>query len=131
MTEKDALNEITHAVIGAAMDVHRELGPGLLESAYEACLTFELLQRGLKVERQKPVPVVYRGHQLDCGYRIDLLVQDSVVVEVKAVDRTTDVHKAQLLSYLKLTSCKVGLLINFNVMILKDGVKRMVNQLKE
>ena len=131
MTEKDALNEITHAVIGAAMDVHHELGPGLLESAYEACLTFELLQRGLKVERQKPVPVVYRGHQLDCGYRIDLLVQDSVVVEVKAVDRTTDVHKAQLLSYLKLTSCKVGLLINFNVMILKDGVKRMVNQLKE
>jgi len=131
MTEKDALNEITHAVIGAAMDVHRELGPGLLESAYEACLTFELLQRGLKVERQKPVPVVYRGHQLDCGYRIDLLVQDSVVVEVKAVDRTTDVHMAQLLSYLKLANCKVGLLINFNVMILKDGVKRMVNQLKE
>ena len=126
MTEID-LNQITDKIIGAAIEVHRALGPGLLESAYEACLVFELTQRGLKVERQKPLPVVYKEVMLDCGYRIDLLVEDAVIVEIKAVDTLTPVHEAQLLSYLKLSGCKVGLLINFNVKILKTGIRRLVN----
>ncbi|HEC36572.1 MAG TPA: GxxExxY protein, partial [Anaerolineae bacterium] len=111
----------------AAIEVHRALGPGLLESAYEACLTFELAQRGLQVERQRPLPVVYQEVKLDCGYRLDLLVEEAVIVEVKAVDRLMPIHQAQLLSYLKLSGCKVGLLINFNVKVLKDGIRRMVN----
>ena len=97
------------------MRVHREIGPGLLESAYEACLTFELLEVGLIVQRQLPVPLVYRGHQLDCGYRIDLLVADEIIVEVKSIERLERVHAAQLLSYLRLSKLKLGLLINFNV----------------
>ncbi len=123
---KRNLNEITEAVIGAAIAVHRELGPGLLESAYEACLTYELTERGLKVERQKGLPVIYRGVLLDCGYRIDLLVEEQVVVELKTVERVEPIHEAQLLSYLKLSGCKVGLLINFNVKVLKNGIKRLV-----
>ncbi len=128
---KTELNKITEIIIGAAMAVHRELGPGLLESAYEACLAYELPERGLSVERQKALPVRYRGVNVDCGYRIDLLVEGKVVVELKAVERLEAIHKAQLLSYLKLSGCKVGLLINFNVKVLKDGIRRLVNELEE
>ena len=127
MTKKERLDRITEGIIGAAIEVHRNLGPGLLESAYESCLAFELVERGLKVEQQKPLPVVYREVKLDCGYRLDLLVEEAVIVEVKAVDRLAPIHKAQLLSYLRLSGCKVGLLINFNVKVLKDGIRRVVN----
>lgn len=127
MTEEERLNWITENIIRAAIEVHRALGPGLLESAYEACLAFELSQRGLKVEQQKPLPVVYRDVKLECGYCIDLLVEDSVIVEIKAVDALMPIHQAQLLSYLRLSGCKVGLLINFNVKILKNGLRRVVN----
>ncbi len=125
--EEERLNRITGETIGAAIEVHRALGPGLLESAYEACLAFELAERGLKVERQRLLPVVYRDVQLDCGYRLDLLVEERVIVEIKAVDRLAPIHQAQLLSYLKLSGCKVGLLINFNVKVLKNGIRRVVN----
>jgi GxxExxY protein len=128
MTE---MNRITDIVISAAIAVHRELGPGLLESAYEACLVYELIQHGLSVERQKSVPVTYRGVKIDCGYRIDLLVEDKVVVELKAVERLEPIHEAQLLSYLKLSGYQIGLLINFNVRMLKQGIKRLVNNFKE
>ncbi|MGH9446491.1 MAG: GxxExxY protein, partial [Terriglobia bacterium] len=122
MTELAHLNHITESIIGAAIRVHRALGPGLLESAYEACLAFELGKRGLRVEQQKPLPLVYEGVKLECGYRIDLLVEGSAIVEIKSVDRVAPIHEAQILSYLKLSGCKVGLLINFNVTILKDGI---------
>jgi GxxExxY protein len=127
MAEKEKLNQITEGIIGAAIKVHRALGPGLLESAYEACLAFELIEKGYMFKQQKPLPVVYRQVKLDCGYRLDFLVEDSVVVELKAIERLTPIHKAQLLSYLKLSGCKVGLLINFNVKILKDGIVRVVH----
>jgi len=127
MTEKDTLNRITDCIIGAAIKVHRALGPGLLESAYEACLVFELAEAGLKVERQKPLPVVYGRVKLDCGYRVDLLVEEKVIVELKAVHELVAIHKVQLLSYLRLSGCKVGLLMNFNVKVLKDGIARLVN----
>ena len=127
MNESERLNHITDQVIGAAIEVHRALGPGLLESAYEACLAFELAQRGLKVESQKPLPVVYKEVHLDCGYRLDLLVENAVIVEIKAVESLAPIHQAQLLSYLRLSGCKVGLLINFNVTVLKHGLRRLVN----
>ena len=129
MTENEKLNGITEQIIGAAMDVHRALGPGLLESAYEACLMFELVSRGLKVEQQRALPVVYRDVKLDCGYRLDLVVENQVVVELKAVDELAPIHKAQLISYLKLSGLKVGLLINFHTKMLKDGIVRLVNKL--
>lgn len=118
---------LTQKIIGAAIQVHRELGPGLLESTYEACVLFELAERGLRVERQKAVPIAYRGVRIDCGYRIDLLVEDLIVVELKAVAELLPVHEAQLLSYLKLSGRRVGLLINFNVRLLKNGIRRLVN----
>jgi len=125
---KDRLNALTERIIGAAIAVHRELGPGLLESAYEACLMFELLERGLKVERQVAVPIVYRGHTLDCGYRIDLLVDNEVIVELKCVEKIDPVHVAQLVSHLRLFKRTVGLLINFRVKLLAlEGVRRIVN----
>jgi GxxExxY protein len=124
---QERLNDITEKIIASAIAVHRALGPGLLESAYEACLVYELVERGLAVERQKALPVTYRGAKLDCGYRIDLLVAESVVVELKAVEKLEPIHEAQLLSYLKLSGCRVGLLINFNVRMLKQGIRRMVN----
>jgi GxxExxY protein len=127
MEEGARLNQDTEQVIGAAIAVHRALGPGLLESAYEACLAYELTQQGLKVEAQKPLPVIYREVKLDCGYRLDLLIEDAVIVELKAVDRLAPIHTAQLISYLKLSGCKVGLLINFNEMLLKNGIVRKVN----
>ena len=118
------LNRLTGSIIGAAIEVHRHLGPGLLESAYETCLAYELAQLGLKVERQKALPLVYKDISLDHGYRIDLLVEDVVVVEVKAVEALTSIHESQILSYLKFSGCPVGLLINFNVDLLKHGLKR-------
>lgn len=118
--------ELTGQIIGAAIEVHRALGPGLLESAYQACLARELSLRGIAFEREKPLPVEYKGLELDCGYRLDFLVEDRVVLELKAVDRLLPVHEAQLLTYLKLTGCRVGLLINFNVAVLKEGIVRRV-----
>jgi GxxExxY protein len=126
---KDRLNALTEQIISAAIQVHREIGPGTLESTCEACLTFELLHRGVAVERQKPLPIVYRQRKLDCGYRIDLLVEQQVIVEVKSIERFEPVHTAQLISYLRLSGCKVGLLINFNVKwLIKDGIRRVVNE---
>jgi GxxExxY protein len=122
-------NEITGHVVDAAMKVHSALGPGLLESAYEACVAYELRKRGLKVLTQEPLPVIYDNVRLDLGYRIDLLVADSVVVELKTVTKVSPLHEAQLLSYLKLSHHPVGLLINFHVIHLKDGITRMVNRL--
>ena len=123
----EEINRITEKIIGAAIEVHRELGPGLLESAYETCLSFELAERGLGVDRQKPLPIVYKGIRLDAGYRLDLLVEENVVVEIKAVEELAPIHQAQLLSYLKLSGCKIGLLINFNVPVLKNVIKRIIN----
>jgi len=122
-----AINDITETIIGAAIAVHRELGPGLLESTYEKCLVFELVDRGCAVECQKLLPVVYRGVRLDCGYRIDLVVESIVIVELKAVEQLSSVDQAQLLSYLKLSGCPAGLLINFNVPLLKQGIRRFLN----
>jgi len=119
--------QITEKVIGAAIEVHRHLGPGLLESTYEACLAFEMVSRGLRVERQKELPVVYRDVHLDCGYRLDLLVENQIIIELKAIDALLPIHEAQLLSYLKLSGLKVGLLLNFNVRLLSNGIKRIVN----
>ena len=119
-------DDLTRRIIGAAIEVHRNLGPGLLESVYETCLAFELEELGLNVIRQKALPVVYKEIHLDHGYRLDLLVENKVIVEEKAVDGFTDVHQAQILSYLKLSGCKIGLLINFNVTMLKDGIRRFV-----
>ncbi|WP_371322009.1 GxxExxY protein [Thermoleptolyngbya sichuanensis] len=121
------LDEISGQVIGAAIAVHRELGPGLLESAYEACLVHELRQRGVQIEQQIPQPVIYKGLQLECGYRLDLLVENRVIVELKAVETLLPIHEAQLLTYLKLRQLRLGLLINFNVPILKRGIKRLLN----
>lgn len=118
--------ELTQQIIGAAIEVHREVGPGLLESAYQACLAHEFSLRGLPFEQEKPLAVEYKGIQLDCGYRLDFVVAEKVVVELKAVDGLRPIHEAQLLTYLKLTGCRVGLLINFNVPILKNGIKRIV-----
>jgi len=128
---KARLDRVTHEIIGAAIAVHEALGPGLLESAYQACLVHELAQRGLSVEAEKPLPVRYREVTLDCGYRLDLVVNHEVVVELKAVDRLGPIHDAQLLSYLRLSGLRLGLLINFNVPLLKDGIRRLVNGLPE
>ena len=119
--------EITGAIIKAAMKVHSALGPGLSESAYEACLLYELRKAGLKVEAQVALPVIYDGVKIDVGYRVDLLVEDTVIVELKAVEAILPIHQAQLLSYLKLSGKEAGLLINFHVLHLRDGIKRMVN----
>lgn len=122
-TENEESN-LTGKIIGAAIDVHRALGPGLLESAYEACLVYELRLRKMKVESQKALPVFYKDVMLDCGYRADLIVEDQVIVEIKSVVSIVSIHEAQLLSYLKLSDCKYGLLINFNVKLLKEGLRR-------
>ena len=118
------LNRLTAMIIGAAIEVHRYLGPGLLESAYELCLLFELERLGLRVERQKGFPLVYKEIGLEIGYRIDLLVEGLIVVEIKAVENILPVHEAQVLTYLKLSGCPLGLLLNFNVPLLKDGIRR-------
>jgi GxxExxY protein len=126
MRQKLELRDLTEKIIGAAIEVHRNLGPGLLESAYEACLAYELEEAGLKVERQKPVPLAYKDIRLDLGYHLDMVVADQVVLELKAVDEFTDIHEAQILSYLKFSDYEVGLLINFNVRLLKDGIRRFI-----
>ena len=128
MDERDRLDQITRRIIGAAIGVHKRLGPGLLESAYEACLAYELREMGFKVEQQKSLPVTYKDVKLDCGYRLDLVVDDSVIVEVKAVEQLVPIHDAQLLSYLRLSDKRVGLLINFHVRVLKNGLKRIANE---
>lgn len=131
MNEGEELDKISRSIIGAAIYVHSHLGPGLLESAYEACLAHQISKRGLRVERQKTLPVLFEGHRVDCGYRIDLLVERKVIVEVKAIEAVCSVHKAQVLSYLRLSGCKVGLLINFNVNMLRQGITRIVNHFPE
>ena len=124
-TEKEESDTLTGDIIGAAIEVHRALGPGLLESAYELCLMYELRLRRLNVEHQKPLPIFYKDVILDCGYRLDIVVENQVIVEIKAVSGIAPIHEAQLLSYLKMSNYKRGLLINFNVTMLKDGLRRM------
>ena len=119
--------ELTGQILGAAIEVHKQPGPGLLESTYQACLCHELELRGISFECQKPLPLEYKGIRLECGYRIDLLVADLVIVEIKSVEALAPIHEAQLLTYLKLTGVKVGFLINFNVVVLKDGIRRLVH----
>ncbi len=118
---------ISREIIGAGIEVHRRLGPGLLESAYEECLCCELGLRGIEFKRQLPVPVVYRSKMLDCGYRLDILVEDLIIIEVKAVEEIGLIHEAQLLTYLRLKNLWLGLIMNFNVLMLKDGIRRLVN----
>ncbi len=118
---------LTEKIIGLAIEVHRELGPGLFESVYETCLFFELHRSGLKVERQKPLPIIYKDIQLESGFRLDLVVEDKVIVEIKSVDAIAPIHEAQLLTYLKLSDYQVGLLINFNEKILKHGIRRIID----
>ena len=120
-------NAIATEVIGFAIKVHRQLGPGLLESAYKECLYYELLKYGLFVEKEKTIPLVYEDVRLDCGYRLDILVDNKLIIEVKSVETLNDIHLAQTLTYLKLSKCKLGLIINFNVLLLKDGIKRVIN----
>ena len=120
-------NEIAHKIIGSALEVHKALGPGLLESAYQECLAYKLIQAGLQVEKERAMPLVFEGVKLGCGYRIDILVERKVVIEVKSVDALNDIHLAQTLTYLKLGDFKLGLLINFNVTLLKQGIKRVIN----
>lgn len=125
------LNAITDRIIGACIEIHRQLGPGLLESAYEECLCYELAQHGLEFERQKPLPVIYKGVKLDCGYRLDIVVDAAIILELKTVEKLLPIHEAQLLTYLKLTGLTLGLLLNFNVPVFKDGLKRIVNTFKD
>ena len=122
-------NELSHLVVGCAMRVHSALGPGLLESAYEACLQYELIKSGLRVEEQKPLPLVYESVKLECGYRVDLLVEGKLIIEVKAVEALAEIHFAQVLTYLRLSNLRLALLLNFNVVHMKDGIRRVVNKL--
>ncbi len=126
-TDKERADLLSKQIIGAAIEVHSHIGPGLLESAYEACFCHELLLRGVPFVRQEPLPVVYKGVYLDCGYRIDVLVDNLVIVELKAVQTLAPIHEAQMLTYLRLRKLWLGLLINFNVPILRQGIKRLVN----
>jgi len=129
--EAQSLNEISEKIIGCAIEIHRAVGPGLLESAYEECMCHELGEAGLRYARQVELPLIYKSVRLNCGYRMDLVVEDAVVIELKTVDRLQPVHDAQLLTYLKLAGYSVGLLINFNVPLLKSGIKRIVNNYKD
>ena len=122
-------NELSYKILGLAIDVHTTLGPGLLESAYKECLFYKIGKQGLWIEKEKPVPLIYEEIKLECGYRVDLIVENKLIIEVKSVDTLNDVHLAQVLTYLRLANCKLGLLINFNVLKLKEGVKRVVNGL--
>jgi GxxExxY protein len=123
--EKEESSSLTGKIIGASIEIHRTLGPGLLESAYEACLVYELGLRKLKVENQKSMPLFYKDVVLECGYRADLVIENQIIVEIKSVSALTPIHEAQLLSYLKISNCKLGLLINFNEKTLKNGIRRM------
>jgi GxxExxY protein len=120
-------NEISHIIMGAALEVHKALGPGLLESAYKECMAYKLRVSGLFIEKEKPMPLIFEEVKLDCGYRMDILVEQKVVIEIKSVDAINDVHLAQILTYLKLGDYKLGLLINFNVVLIKLGVRRVIN----
>lgn len=122
-------NEIAYRVLGCALEVHKKLGPGLLESAYQECLFYKLTKEGLYMNKEKPMPLIFEEVRLDCGYRIDLLVENKVVIELKSVEALNDVHLSQILTYMKLGNYKLGLLINFNVSLLKNGIKRVVNGL--
>ncbi len=122
---EEGTNTLTGTIIGAAIEVHRGVGPGLLESAYEACLAYELKLKGLKVEQQQALPLFYKDLMQDCAYRLDLVVENQVIIEIKSIASILPIHEAQLLSYLKLSNCKIGLLINFNVKLLKQGIRRM------
>jgi GxxExxY protein len=126
MGEREELNKLTEGIIGAAIEIHRNLGPGLLESAYQAALAYELNQRGYKVEQQKPLPMLYKEIKLDAGYRLDFLVNEKIIVEIKSSDGISPIHDAQILSYLRLSGCKIGLLINFNVKLLKHGTNDLL-----
>ena len=119
-------DDLSNKVIGCALNVHRELGPGLLESTYEQCLCYELSKAGIQFERQKELPVRYQEVQIDCGYRIDLLIEGALIIELKSVDKLERIHEAQLLTYMKLSNIEIGLLINFNSVLLRDGIRRMV-----
>ena len=129
--KREHINRLSSQVIGAAIEVHKILGPGLLESAYEECLAHELFLRGLSVERQKPLPMVYKGKPLDCGYRLDLVVENAIILELKSCDTIEPIHKAQVLTYLKLSGLSLGLLLNFNVPVMREGIVRLVNELSE
>ena len=122
----DIENKLATNVIGAAINVHKLLGPGLLESVYKECLFYELVKMGLYVEKEKPLPVIYREIRLECGYRLDLLVENKLIIEIKAVEELSKIHMAQVLTYLKISRCQLGLLINFNVLMVKDGIKRVI-----
>ena len=122
-------NELSKIVFDCALKVHQNLGPGLLENAYEECLSYELKKKGLLVEKQKPLPLLYESIKLDIGYRVDIMIENKLILEIKSVDDLNDVHFAQLLTYLKLANCKLGLLINFNVALIKNGIRRIVNNL--
>jgi len=125
------INELSSKIIGAAIEVHKALGPGLLESAYEECLSYELGLRRLSLERQKPLSITYKAKKLDCGYRLDLVVEKVIILELKSCEKIEPIHKAQLLTYLKLSDLKLGLLLNFNVPVMRDGIVRIVNELDE
>ena len=118
-------DKLSNLIIGAAIEVHKSLGAGLLESAYEACLAYEFMQRGIPFEQQKPLPVIYKGNRLECGYRLDFLVDNLVIVELKSISMFNPVHEAQVITYLKLSKLKLGMLLNFNVRLMKEGIKRV------
>jgi GxxExxY protein len=126
-----SMHDLTARIIGACIEVHRELGPGLLESAYEECLCYELEHRGIQFARQQPLPVVYKGQRLDCAYVLDVVVEKSVILELKSVEKLLPIHEAQIITYLKLANLSLGLLINFNVYLLKSGIRRIANNYKE
>lgn len=125
------INKLSSKIIGAAIEVHKSLGPGLLESAYEECLCYEFGLRDFSCERQKALPVTYKGKKLDCGYRLDIVVENTIILELKSCEKIEAIHKAQLLTYLKLSGLKLGLLLNFNVPVMRDGIVRIVNKLDE
>ena len=125
------INKLSSKVIGAAIEVHKHLGPGLLESAYEECLCHELGLRDTSLERQKALPIIYKGKELDCGYRLDVVVDKQLIVELKSIEKIMPIHKAQLLTYLKLSDVRLGLILNFNVTMMKEGIVRVVNDLSE
>jgi GxxExxY protein len=125
------IDELSNKIIGAAIEVHKRLGPGLLESAYEECLCYEFGLRAFSFERQKPLPIVYKGKKLDCGYRLDIVVENAVILELKSCEKIEPIHKAQLLTYLKLSGIHLGLLLNFNTVVMRDGIVRIVHELKE
>ncbi len=125
------INQLSSKIIGAAIQVHKALGPGLLESAYEECICHELSSQGLSIERQKPLAINYKGIKLDCGYRLDTVVENTIILELKSCEKIEPIHKAQLLTYLKLSGLNLGLILNFNVPVMRDGIVRIVNELKE